>query len=91
MDITTKYGAVKDACVKSYSDGVFTLGHIKENEYGKYILVGFNVPTKEDPVWRFWVRLEYKDGTSEIKNAELSWDDTISVIRLADEYFGMRT
>ncbi len=87
MDITTKYGIAKNVKAEPYcADETFTLGFIKEDDNGEYILLGFDAPVSDDPVWRFWVELGYKDGGAETKNAELSQEDADKIKALYEEY-----
>lgn len=84
LDITTSHGVIRDACLKPYDRYNYTLGYI-END-GNYLLAGFEVPYRGHLKYSFW----FKKAKSNIKeNLNVNFDNSVKVIRLFDEYYGM--
>jgi hypothetical protein len=87
MNITTKYGIAKNVKAEPYcADETFTLGFVKKDDNGEYILLGFDAPVSDDPTWRFWIEKGSFNGSSETQDAELSQEDADKIKALYEEY-----
>jgi len=88
MDIQTKFGICKNIKVKPYNEehNTFTLGFISGNYETEYDILGFDAPTNDDPVWRYWVESGDADGASETNNAELNESDKLVIQNLYKQY-----
>ena len=52
----------------------------------KYVLLGFDAPCKDDPIWRFWVEITDDNGASDTYDAGISENDKGFIKRMYEEY-----
>lgn len=96
MDIMTSKGLAKNIKVQPYIESSFLLGYISEKPFvptpecptgdNEYDLLGFDIPTKEDNQWLFWVEHGYCNGEAETKAVELSEDSIYLIKKMYAEY-----
>lgn len=84
--IVTKFGMFENLIVESYGgDSTYSLAKIDEED-DTYSLLGFDAPTKDDNVWRFWVECGDSDGHAETYAAELLACDEEHIKSLYKKY-----
>ena len=87
MDIQTTFGLVKNIEIKKFTEDTFSLGYLKEpNSEGEYTMFGFDMPTQEDPYWRFWVGYGDSNGMYDSNDAGISTEDREEIKKMFYEW-----
>lgn len=102
MDIKTPYGVFTDIDhIEDYGNGTYVLAYLPDTDNidpfnvgangseEPYMLLGFDAPVEDDPVWRFWVEFGDSEGASETEDAELSQSDIDKIIALYERDKGV--
>ena len=86
MNIFTKFGEFKDIKVEPYNSDQETYTLSKAEDEEGYMILGFDAPTEDDNVWRFWVECGDEDGHAETHGAELKQEEMELIKQMYFEY-----